>query len=530
MITADVVVVGSGSGGGVLAARLSEDPKLRVVLIEAGRDRSSNPFVQMPAGSFAMMGRAGFDWVYKTEPDPSANDRATGWSGGQMLGGSSSINGMVYVRGNSGDYRRWVEAGAEGWGWETMLHYFRKAENYQGPPSQWHGQTGPLIVGPSSERHPLSDAVIAAFVANGVPHLQEYCAGDQYGVYDILTTAYGGRRRSVAVTYLAEARKRPNLTILQETIMDRVLIENGEAVGVRVIRGGQAQEIRARETVVCAGAIQSPAILMRSGIGPAAELARHGIALVADRPVGQNLQEHCGPSISKLVDVPTYNSPFGPWTIGKNLVRWLLTKKGPMASAAVHVMAGLKSSPELDEPDLSVSFIPLAISFVAGVPRMHDQPGISIGANCMRPDSRGEIRLRSTDPHDKPVIDHRLLSDERDIRKLIAGNRQIVRVLESEPLASHIVGHNVPEPMPVTDEEWEATLRASAGIGYHPVGTCRMGGEDAVLDPRLRVRGVGHLRVADASVMPTLVSGNTNAASIAIGERAADLLREDMAK
>lgn len=526
---ADIVIVGSGSAGGVLAARLSEDPKLRIILIEAGKERSSSLFVTMPAGSFAMMGRAGFDWAYQTAPDPSIGDRVMGRSGGKMLGGSSAINGMVYVRGNSGDYDRWVAAGAEGWDWPTMFNYFRKAEAYQGPPSQWHGVNGPLVVGRSNARHELSDAVISAFVGNGVPHLDEYCAGDQFGVYDVLTTAYGGRRRSVANTYLAEARKRPNLTILTEAIADRVLIEDGRAVGVRVLRGGKATDIHARETIVSGGAIQSPAILMRSGIGPAAHLADMGVPVVADLPVGRNLQEHCGMSMSKLVDVPTYNSPFGPWTIGKNLVRWMLTKKGPMASAAVHVMAGVKSSPELEEADITVSFIPLAINFDVGVPKMHDKPGITIGGNCMQPHSRGEIRLASTDPYDKPLIDHRLLSDDRDMARLISFGKVLDRVFRTEPLASHVVGDNFPAPTPRNDAQWEALIRETAGIGYHPAGTCRMGGTDAVLDPRLRVRGIGHLRVVDASAMPNVVSGNTNAATIALAERAAELFREDMA-
>jgi choline dehydrogenase len=521
---ADYVIAGSGSAGAVLAARLTENPAVRVILIEAGRDRSSNLLVAMPAGSFAMMGRAGFDWAYTAEPDPTVKDRVIGWSGGRMLGGSSAINGMVYVRGNSGDYERWVAAGAQGWGWQAMLPYFLKAENYQGAPSQWHGQHGPLVVGPANVRHPICDAVIGAFVNRGIPHLDEYCAGDQFGVYDILTTAAGGRRRSVAVTYLAEARKRANLLIMTETLVDKVIIEDGRAVGVSVIRDGKASEIRARETIVSAGAIQSPAILMRSGIGPAEHLRSLGLPVTADLPVGRNLQDHCGISISKLVDMPTYNSPFNAWTIARDMSRWLLTRKGPMASPAVHVMAGLKSSPELDEADLSLSLIPLAISFTAGVPSMHKKPGITLGGNCMRPESRGEIRLRSTDPHDKPVIDHRLLSDGRDVARLVWLGRFLEQLFQTEPLASHVVGNNMPPEFPRTDDEWEDLVHSVGGISYHPVGTCAMGGEGAVLDPQLAVRGVGGLRVVDASVMPSVVSGNTNAATIAIAERAAALI------
>ncbi len=523
---ADYVIAGSGSAGAVLAARLTENPDVKVILIEAGKDRSRNLFVTMPAGSYAMMGNKIFDWSILAEPDPSIGGRRINWSGGKMLGGSSSINGMVYVRGNRDDYTRWVEAGADGWGWPEMLPYFLKAENYQGAPSQWHGSHGPLKVGHQNARHELVDAVIGAFVNNGVPHREEYCDGDQYGVYKNLTTAPGGRRSSTAVTYLAEARKRPNLTIMTETTVDKVLISEGRATGLRVIRGGVASDIMASTTLVCAGALNSPAILMRSGIGPAQALSALGIPVVADLPVGQNLQDHCGLTYSKLVDVPTYNSPFGPWTIGKNLLRWLAKKDGPMSSAAVQVMAGLRSSPELPEADIAVSFIPLAIGFEKGKPQMHKQPGITIGGNCMRPDSRGEIRLASSDPHAAPIIDHRLLGDERDVRRLIAFGKFLDRLFRTEPLASHVVADNFPTETPRDDAEWEALIRATSGIGYHAAGTCRMGGADAVLDPQLRVRGIEGLRVVDASVMPSLVSGNTNAATIAIAERAAELLSQ----
>jgi len=521
-IDADYVIAGGGSAGCVLAARLSENPSCKVVLIEAG-PKGGGLLVDMPAGTFALMANPRYDWLYQTEADPSIASRALLWSGGRMLGGSSAINGMVYIRGQVSDYDDWVKAGATGWSFREILPYFLRAEHYREGASQWHGATGPLQVSYGNASHPLTESVMETFAALGLPKRGDYCDGDITGIYRNLTTTGDGKRSSTATAYLDPARTRGNLKILTGCKVDHVLIEGRGARGVRLLRDGQPIDVTARrEVIVSSGTIGSPAILMRSGIGPASELSALGIAVIADLPVGRNLQEHSGASVSKLVDMPTYNSPAGVFTLGRNLLRWLLTRRGPMASAAVQVMGAAKSTPDLADPDISVSFLPLAIGFPKGKPALHPKPGITLAANVIRPWSRGEIRLRSSDASEPPIVDHRLLGDERDLEVAVAAARLLTRAFATAPLAGHVIGNNYHNPEPVTDEEWRTIVRTTTTMGYHPVGTCAIG---SVVDPSLHVRGIAGLRVADASVMPNIISGNTNAATIAIAEKAAELIR-----
>ncbi len=526
----DYIICGGGSAGSVLANRLSEDPNCAVVLLEAGG--TANGFIaKMPSGSYTVMGKPKTDWMYLTEPDPSIDGRQIMWLAGKMLGGGSSLNGMMYIRGARADYDGWEhDLGCTGWGWDAALHYFKKSEGFNGAESASHATTGPLGVSLPRQIHPLSHAFIAACTESGLRQVADYCAGDVDGAFLAYVTQRNGQRSSTARAFLDGAIKRPNLTVITGAVVDRVIVENGRVVGVAYHHGGAIKRINARrEVIISASSMQSPAILLRSGIGPATELRDLGIPVVVDSPnVGKNLQEHASVQTSLLVDMPTVNTKMNPLNFAIGVVQYLLMRRGMMTVTPVEAMAFLRSQPDLAEPDIKLQFGPSAFDPVTRGP--HKSPGIVVYANVSKPRSRGEIRLRSTNAMDKPLIDHRLFGDANDMTTMIRGLKAVDAILQAPSFARHVVGRIAPAQLPQSDDEWAQSIRSRANIGYHPVGTCRMGGDAAsVVDPRLRVRGVAGLRVVDASIMPIMPSANTNAPAIMIGEKAADLIREDAA-
>jgi choline dehydrogenase-like flavoprotein len=519
---AHYVVVGAGSAGCVVAARLSEDPAVRVTLLEAG-GKSKHPNVTIPA-AFAKQFKTKLDWDLETEPEPHCDGRTLFVPRGKGLGGSSSMNAMMYVRGRPLEYDLWERDGADGWGWSTVGPYFLKAEDNSRGASEHHAVGGPLRVEDVREPRGLTSRFLDAAEAAGVPRIDDYNGPEQDGVSITQVNQRGGRRWSVADAYLRPVLRRSNLNVVTGATALGVVIADGRATGVRY-RDGQSRERVAsaeREVILSAGAIGSPQLLMLSGIGPAAHLSEVGVEVARDLPgVGENLQDH--PYIVNVWSSSVPESLYGADKPGA-LVKWLFGKHGPLTSNVGEAMAFVKTRPGLAAADLQMIFAPAY--FVNHGFEEFDGHAMTLGSIALNPRSRGTVRLRSADPADKPRILGNTLSDPQDVATMVAGVRLAREIAATEPLASAVDEELFPGPDVESDEDIEADVRRRVELLYHPVGTCRMGtDENAVVDPQLRVRGVEGLRVADASVMPLIPGGNTNAPTIMIGERAADLVR-----
>ncbi|NGY04340.1 GMC family oxidoreductase [Solimonas terrae] len=528
---ADYVIVGAGSAGALLAARLSEDPRTSVILIEAGGEAKSM-LVQLPVGFARLVGHPAYDWRYLQEPDPSINNRRFLWSAGKLLGGGSSINGQVYIRGTRQDFDRWESAGASGWGFDAVLPYFLKSEDWAGSPHPAHGRGGPMTVSPMREAHPLCDSFLSACGEAGMPRLADYHGGNMEGAFLTDATQRDGWRCSTEKAFLRPARSRANLTVMTRTEARSIRFDGRRANGVLVARNGELRTVRAnRELLICAGTVGSAALLLRSGVGPGAALQAVGVASHHHLPgVGANLQEHAGVGQNKFINRPSLNSQMHPLGMLSMAGQFVFGRRGAFGAPAVQAMALARSRAGLQEPDVQLHFLPLAYDIEPDTQStasaaMPKEPTATVLATLCQPRSRGRVEL---DVDGKPRIVHQFFADERDLQTMIDGQKLIARLFRTPSLEKLVIADRRPDPLPRSDADWAAYIRAKAAPAYHPVGTCRMGSDEgAVTDPQLRVRGIGALRVIDASVMPTITSGNTNAATFMIAEKAADLIRAD---
>ncbi|MAI05661.1 MAG: hypothetical protein CBC47_00585 [Alphaproteobacteria bacterium TMED87] len=523
----DYIIIGAGSSGSSLSSRLAEyNPNSSILLLEAG-GADISPFIHVPAAIIKAIGNPKLDWMYLSDPDKTRNNKKDLWPAGKVLGGSSSINGMLYVRGNKSDYEQWSKNGCKGWDYKSLLPIFKRIEKTNIGDQSFRGRNGPIHVNWLRSTHPLSHIFVKAAQENGLQFNSDYNGIRQSGVSYSQVTQKRGWRYHTARAYLWPGKKLSNIHIRTRAFVKKLLFKDHKCLGVNYTYKNKEIFSKAKkEVIVCAGSLGSPKILMQSGLGPEKHLSDLGIPVIANiDAIGKNLQDHPEVMLSIEVNQPTYNTEINSWKIILHSLNWFLFGRGPATSPYPHAIAFLNHISEDKNPNVQVQLGPYAFSFDENGVIPHHKPAISAAVNLSYPKSRGKVLLRSNNPKEPPAIKHEMFSNIDDLNQLINACKKVRTIFDDPHFDDYRIAERLPGKDIQTDEEWSDYIRQTAFLGYHPVGTCRMGTDAAsVVGPDLRVNGIEGLRIADASIIPTLISGNTNAISILIGEKAADII------